>query len=114
LTKGIDINAEVLNTEIALLQKGIIPSAFFRSAGSCSICVKASWKMNQNDYDLLSQKIQVLSVSLLISEASASEPIKKPATIMAGFVGVARLERATTCSQSRYANQLRYTPYYVE
>lgn len=25
-------------------------------------------------------------------------------------VGVARLERATTCSQSRYANQLRYTP----
>ncbi len=25
-------------------------------------------------------------------------------------VGVARLELATTCSQSRYANQLRYTP----
>ena len=26
-------------------------------------------------------------------------------------VGVARLELATTCSQSRYANQLRYTPF---
>lgn len=36
LTKGVDINAEVLNTEIALLQEGIIPSVFFRFPGLIS------------------------------------------------------------------------------
>jgi hypothetical protein len=29
---------------------------------------------------------------------------------MAGFVGVVRLERTTAWSQTRNANQLRYTP----
>jgi hypothetical protein len=36
LTQGIDVNAEVLKTEIALLQEGIIPSAFFRFPGLIS------------------------------------------------------------------------------
>jgi hypothetical protein len=36
LTPGIDINAEVLNVEIALLQKNIMPSIFFRFPGLVS------------------------------------------------------------------------------
>jgi hypothetical protein len=36
LTPGIDVNAEVLNTEKALIQKGILPSVFFRFPGLIS------------------------------------------------------------------------------
>jgi hypothetical protein len=36
LAQGTDINAEVLNTEIALLQKKILPSVFFRFPGLVS------------------------------------------------------------------------------
>jgi hypothetical protein len=36
LSPGTDINAEVLNTEIALLQKNIVPSLFFRFPGLVS------------------------------------------------------------------------------
>lgn len=38
LAPGIDINAEVLQTEIKLLQKNIIPSVFFRFPGLVSDC----------------------------------------------------------------------------
>jgi hypothetical protein len=36
LTKGININSEVLKTEVILLQKGIVPSVFFRFPGLVS------------------------------------------------------------------------------
>ncbi len=36
LTPGVDINAEVLNTEIALLKRNILPSVFFRFPGLVS------------------------------------------------------------------------------
>jgi hypothetical protein len=47
LEPGTDINAEVLNTEIALLQKNVLPSVFFRFPGLVS------------DYDIYNKIVQL-------------------------------------------------------